>query len=119
MSEPTVFVSAVGVAPKNINTTTHMCSTVDASLLARPNLDQFWNLESIGITESPSSYDDDKALESFNQTVKFTGGRYMVTWPWKEKPPDLPQNCTWLPGPGKRNPQTCHRITNWLLHDVD
>ena len=89
---PTLMVNTLGTAPPSTRVTTHMCSTVDVSLLARPNLDQFWNLESMGIIESPSSSDDDKALESFNQTVKFTGGRYMVTWPWKEKPPDLPQN---------------------------
>ena len=86
------MVNTLGTAPPSTRVTTHMCSTVDASLLARPNLDQFWNLESMDITESPSSSNDDKALESFNQTVRFTGGRYMVTWPWKEKPPDLPQN---------------------------
>ena len=80
------------MAPLGVKVTTHMFSTVDAPLLTRPNLDQFWNLESIGITESPSSSDDDQALEIFNQTVKFTGSRYMVTWPWMEKPPDLPQN---------------------------
>ena len=89
---PTLMVNTLGTAPPSTRVTTHMCSTVDVSLLARPNLDQFWNLESMGITESPSSSDDDKALESFNQTVKFTSDRYMVTWPWKEKPPDLPQN---------------------------
>jgi len=31
----------------------------------------FWNLESLGITESPSTCDDDLALDHFNKTVKF------------------------------------------------
>lgn len=46
----------------------------------------------MGITESLSISDDDQALESFNQTVIFTEGRYMVTWHWKKKPPDLSKN---------------------------
>ena len=32
------------------------------------------------------------ALDHFNNTVKFVDGRYMVTWPWKEENPDLPEN---------------------------
>ena len=82
----------VNTAPLGVKVTTHMFSTVDAP---RQNLDQFWNLESIGITESPSSFDDDQALESFNQTVKLTSSRAG----------------TWLPGPGRRSLQTCCRIT--------
>lgn len=36
--------------------------------------------------------EDDVALDHFNKAVKFVDGRYMVTWPWKEKDPDLPEN---------------------------
>ena len=60
-----------------------MLSSIDLSL-AKPNLDIFWNLESIGIMDSPVKSDDDKALEMFNNTIKFDNGRYLVTWPWKE-----------------------------------
>ena len=58
----------------------------------KPDFEQFWNLESLGITESPSKSDDDIALDKFNKSVTFTKGRYMVTWPWKEESPDLPEN---------------------------
>ena len=75
-----------------IRLTTHMLTTVDSSLLTKPNLDRFWNLESLGIAESPLTSDDDQAIDHFNKTVQFTEGRYMVTWPWKDKVPDLPQN---------------------------
>ena len=51
----------------------------------KPSIELFWNLESLGITESPSTSDDDVALDHFNNTVK-------LTWPWKEKNPDLPEN---------------------------
>ena len=36
--------------------------------------------------------DDDKALQKFNDTVRFEDGRYQVTWPWKEEYPSLPTN---------------------------
>ena len=89
---PTLMVCTAGMAPPGIKVTTHMLSSVDTPLLTKPTLDQFWDLESIGIIEPLSTPDDDQALESFNQSVKFSNNRYMVSWPWKEKPPDLPQN---------------------------
>ena len=67
-----------------------MHSSIGLSL-AKPDLDIFWNLESIGIMDSPVKSDDDKALEMFNNTIKFDNGRYLVTWPWKESCP-LPDN---------------------------
>ena len=49
-------------------------------------------MESLGIVDSPLTSDDDQALDHFNKTIRFMEGRYMVTWPWKDKTPDLPQN---------------------------
>jgi len=60
-------------------------------------MEDFWNLESIGITDSPSQ-SDECALENLSKTVTFADGRYMVTWPWKEN-------------------LTCHRIISWQLGD--
>jgi len=65
----------------------HICSPL--LTLCYWLLDQFWNLEALGITESPSASDDDQAIAHFNQMVHFAEGRYMVTWPWKERVPDL------------------------------
>ena len=31
-------------------------------------------------------------MEIFNNTVKFDNGRYLVSWPWKESNPLLPEN---------------------------
>ena len=92
VSEPSLFVSTVGVSPTNIHATTHMLTPVDPPVALKPSIEIFWNLESLGITESPSTSDDDVVLDHFNNTVKFVDGRYMVTWPWKEKNPDLPEN---------------------------
>ena len=58
-----------------------------------PDVDEFWNLEHIGITDDPTINDDDKALETFHKTVTFENDRYQVTWPWiEEKRALLPTN---------------------------
>ena len=79
VSEPTLFVSTIGVVPTNIPLTTHMLTSVDSPIAVKPSIELFWNLESLGITESPSVSEDDVALDHFNRAVKFVDGRYMVT----------------------------------------
>jgi len=51
-----------------------MFCNVDLALTDKPNLSGLWNLESIGIVDSPLSSDDDRALEVFNNSVKFEDG---------------------------------------------
>ena len=58
----------------------------------KPNLDEFWKLETIGIKEPINDCDDDLAIQNFHDTVRKTNGRYEVTWPWKEENPQLPDN---------------------------
>lgn len=55
-------------------------------------IQEFWNLESIGITDSPNLTDDDYAVIHFNKTVKFENGRYEIRWPFKNEKPDIPTN---------------------------
>ncbi|XP_062602892.1 uncharacterized protein LOC134264633 [Saccostrea cucullata] len=76
------------------NLTTEYClhSSVDECLPLKPSLDEYWNLETIGIKDQPHSSDDDKALKNFNDTIKLVNGRYQVTWPWKDEQPELPEN---------------------------
>ena len=85
-------VHIVGLPSVDMQVNTHVFTTVDSVLLAEPSLEQFWEPESLGITDSPLTSDDDTALEKFNKSVKFTNRRYMVTWPWKADQPDLPEN---------------------------
>jgi len=93
VSEQNLLVSTMGVAPTETDTATrNILTSVESSIATKPNLEMFWNLESLGITESPSTCDDDLALDHFNNTVKFVEGRYEVTWPWKEENPSLPTN---------------------------
>jgi len=69
----------------------HMLTSIDPSLSTKPSLDYFWNLESLGITDLPSQ-NDECTFENFSKTITFVDGRYMVSWPWRESNPDLPQN---------------------------
>ena len=51
----------------------------------KPNFDEFWKLETIGIN-------DDQANQNFHNTVRKTNGRYEVTWQWKKANLRLPDN---------------------------
>ena len=52
-------VHIVGLLSVDMQVNTHVFTTVDSVLLAEPSLEQFWELESLGITDSPSTSDDD------------------------------------------------------------
>ena len=54
------------------------CS-VNVSLVKTPNLERFWCLETIGITDPVGRESDDEVLEMFCKTIKFKDGRYQVT----------------------------------------
>ncbi|MCG8033321.1 MAG: DUF1759 domain-containing protein, partial [Candidatus Thiodiazotropha taylori] len=58
----------------------------------KPDLEDFWNVESIGVLEDSETRHDDIVRREFKENVKFENGRYQVTWPWKDKHPDLPVN---------------------------
>ena len=75
---PSLFVSTVGTAPPTIKISTHMLSNSESLVVSKPNLDGFWNLEAIGIVDSPLMSDDEHAVEVFNKTVKLDNGRYLV-----------------------------------------
>ena len=44
-------------------------SAVDECMFTN-SIDDFWNLEAIGIQDSPYTSDDERALENFNRTLK-------------------------------------------------
>jgi len=91
-NEPSLLVGTLGSVPMGIKVNTHMLTIIDPSLESQSNLERFWNLELIGIKESPIAVDDDQALDNFNKTIEYTDDRYLVTWPWKDSSPDLPDN---------------------------
>lgn len=61
--------------------------------LRNDNIKQLWELESIGIVDSPKSTREEEAVKNFNETTKYMDNRYYVKWPWTEYPPaTLPVN---------------------------
>ena len=67
------------------------CSA-NSSVVKNPDLEKFWCLETIGITDPFNTDDNDQALRKFCDTVKFENGRYYVCWPWKSDSVVLPDN---------------------------
>ena len=63
---------------------TRLDSKIDTCTL-EPNLDdqlkQFWELESLGITENEAS-----VYDKFVQQIRFDGQRYEVSLPWSASP---------------------------------
>ena len=57
-----LIASTVAAIPMGTRETNEIFGNIDLSLMHKPNLEKFWNLESIGITDSPRMLDDDKAL---------------------------------------------------------
>ena len=55
-------------------------------------LKDLWALETIGIRDPIQVNEDDKALETFNNTIRYQAGRYCVTLPWKFDDVQLPSN---------------------------
>lgn len=53
-----------------------------------------WELESIGIRDpnQAKAETEDNAIQQFTTNLKYENGRYNVTLPWKQYPPNLPNN---------------------------
>ena len=70
-----------------------MCSKVLIMLfLFKPDLKDFWNLETIGVIDNQTTKEDEIVKKHFKENLIFADGRYQVTWPWKEENPELPVN---------------------------
>ena len=63
---------------RHSNQTISFCVTIQKGF---PSLCDLWDLDQIGIKDSPYVRDDDKALQQFNNTIQYKEGRYYVTWP--------------------------------------
>ena len=73
-------------------TNSNVFTNVDAVNPRKSDLEDFWNVKSIGVIDSNISSDDDKAKKIFKHTLTFENVRYQVTWPWKEECPDIQTN---------------------------
>lgn len=70
----------------------NFCTQVDSVVPTKPDLHDFWNIASIGITDVNTTSDEEKAMKYFKDTLPFKDQRYHVTWLWKEDCPELPVN---------------------------
>ena len=59
-------------------TKTEVFTSIDTVIPTRPDLEDFWNVEGIGITDNLNCSEDKRALEQFSETLKFEDGRYQV-----------------------------------------
>ena len=66
-SESSLLVSTIGLASDGIKPTAQMLTSIDPSLSTKPSLEHFWNLEALGITDSPSP-NDECAFKNFSKT---------------------------------------------------
>ena len=53
--------------------------STDDPVTKNSNVEDFWNLERIGIVEPLDITNDDRALEQLNKLVCFKNGRYYIT----------------------------------------
>ncbi|XP_063369415.1 uncharacterized protein LOC134657457 [Cydia amplana] len=68
------------------------CFTEPDLPLRQSDVKFLWSLENIGITDSVKATREESAVQHFNDTVVYQGGRYYVKWPWTTYPPDVPTN---------------------------
>jgi len=57
-----------------------------------PTLEEFWNLETIGIRDPVGAESDDDVLMRFSETTRHENNWYQVNWPWKVDDISLPYN---------------------------
>ena len=70
---------------------TYVDNNMDA-INTKPKVEELWRLETIGINDSAVTSDDERALQSFYETVVYENRRYSVGWPWRWDNPTLPTN---------------------------
>ena len=73
-------------------TYTSVFQSVDDAMPVKPDLEGFWNLETIGVIDNQTTKNNELVKQHFKENLTFIDGRYQVTWPWKEENPELPVN---------------------------
>ena len=81
-TEPSLLILTYG---SEMRKETSLFTEVDKSLPLKPNLEDFWRLESIGIKDLTEGACDNEVLHTFEETLLYENGRYKVTWPWKSE----------------------------------
>uniref|UniRef100_A0A915B870 CCHC-type domain-containing protein n=1 Tax=Parascaris univalens TaxID=6257 RepID=A0A915B870_PARUN len=75
--------------PSKIKPANRCCCNVAS---AKDELEKFWSLELVGVSDPPLQTDDELAMKRFNESITFKDGRYYCSWPWKEDGGKLDSN---------------------------
>ena len=110
---PTAVASKLGYllsGPLDTSTQGRMVTNmfhVSAQSVATPDLEQFWNVESVGIT--PKDESKNTFLDTYitNNVERVSDGSYCARFPWKDNHPPLPTNFS-----------TCAYRTRSLAHKL-
>ena len=85
------------------------------------DLERFWAVEDIGISDSNEQNEDRLAYDNFLQSITFDDNRYVVSWPWREPHRHLENNYSLAFGRLKslmkrllRDPSTLTKYNNVL-----
>ena len=70
MDEPANDTSML-VLTYGTNIGTNVFTSLDDSVPTKPELEDFWNIESIGVTDKSNVKDDDIAMEKITNALKF------------------------------------------------
>ena len=73
-------------------TQTSVFQSVDNAIPVTPDLEDFWNIETIGVIDNQTTKNDEMVKNHFKENLTFVDGRYQVKWPWKDENPDLLKN---------------------------
>jgi hypothetical protein len=77
----------------SISSTVIECCHYDEQEFINKKIEDFFSLESIGISLSDLNFDEDKhVLNSFEKSISFNGERYEICLPWLDPMPELPSN---------------------------
>ncbi|XP_053392330.1 uncharacterized protein LOC128555009 [Mercenaria mercenaria] len=77
----------------NSITKTQVFTNVVKCVPNTPDIEDFWNIETIGLKDTTNvRSEDDQAMEDFKENLVFKDNRYHVTWPWKIDHQEVPEN---------------------------
>ncbi|XP_060608441.1 uncharacterized protein LOC132760480 [Ruditapes philippinarum] len=72
-------------------TKTQVFTTVDTCVPKLPDIEDFWNIETIGLKDSTNERTD-QAIDKFKESLVFKDNRYYVKWPWRGDNYEVPEN---------------------------
>ena len=71
----------------------HKMNRENQIAMFKPNVEDLWNLENIGIKPKEKGERDDFVMDWFKDTVSRKDKRYFLSWPWREENEShLPEN---------------------------